>query len=439
MLAAQHFKSAKSIQWLTSLLSPTSRFTWIETVAWDFGAPSHGKGPWDGIAGTMKRHLRTCSQRREARHESKLHVMHTPSGDINTPEDVFLQLYGDFDVEGMKKKEEEAAEAATVATAVGKGDEEMEDDTGEQGEAQEEKWWKHTRKKKVGGAVIDEFHIRFAGEKDIKRPKHNQKCDFESIVGIKTHYQFFGMRCNNVLKRRFSCWCPACTKAFVDGPCSRDTLHRHYTITNRHVDYTKDKKGNAENLAKWKYFYNIDGCVRNNLATSTNAFRLNAEGTCCHSKSEGTTSFKTHNQAVVDGGRDIKSSVRPGAFCLLENKPPDDMWLCKVQSVEEVEAPSKRAKKKKASRDGTVFRPGDTKVVVKFLERVADDAPGTQLRFVWMVNGLPCCEAEVSESEVHLDEVRAAGFQLRESADGFSEKVYDLDEVTEAVALSRCR
>lgn len=27
----------------------------LRGVCWDFGCPGHGKGPWDGLAGTIKR------------------------------------------------------------------------------------------------------------------------------------------------------------------------------------------------------------------------------------------------------------------------------------------------------------------------------------------------------------------------------------------------
>lgn len=46
--AAQHFKSSKSLEWFTrmnKILPNGVAFTW------DFGAPGHGKGVWDGLAG----------------------------------------------------------------------------------------------------------------------------------------------------------------------------------------------------------------------------------------------------------------------------------------------------------------------------------------------------------------------------------------------------
>ena len=49
--AAQHFKSSKSLCWYSSLVTA---HPWIKSLVWDFGAPGHGKGVWDGLFGMLK-------------------------------------------------------------------------------------------------------------------------------------------------------------------------------------------------------------------------------------------------------------------------------------------------------------------------------------------------------------------------------------------------
>ena len=52
--AASHFKQRFSIHFLKTFAKSSN----LEAISWDFGAPGHGKGPWDGLAGTIKRTMR---------------------------------------------------------------------------------------------------------------------------------------------------------------------------------------------------------------------------------------------------------------------------------------------------------------------------------------------------------------------------------------------
>ena len=205
-----------------------SKRTWVKTVAWDFGPPGHGKGPWDGISGTVKRYLRNVSVRLEAPGAEKSKIVFTESGNMNTPEDVFQQLKGHFECESWKAKQS-------------------------------------------GGAKIDEFHISFVTEEDIGRPR--TLVEFDRIEGISSHYQSFGMRPSAVLKRKFSCWCPPCTAALCAGPAARAPLHRHHTMADR------TKKG----IKKWKELYNIAGC-QHNSTINADTFRLDAHDATCQPK-----------------------------------------------------------------------------------------------------------------------------------------------------------
>ena len=51
--AGSHFKSSKTMNFLSRL---PALFMWL--VTWSFGCPGHGKGPWDGFGGMLKRVMR---------------------------------------------------------------------------------------------------------------------------------------------------------------------------------------------------------------------------------------------------------------------------------------------------------------------------------------------------------------------------------------------
>ena len=67
--AAQHFKSAKSIQWMTRTVENT--FT---AAVWSFGALGHGKGPWDGVGGMLKTLRPNAALRAEGLLGSSIHT-----------------------------------------------------------------------------------------------------------------------------------------------------------------------------------------------------------------------------------------------------------------------------------------------------------------------------------------------------------------------------
>ena len=51
--AGQHFKNKYSARFLTLYRIKYG----LKFVTWSFGCPGHGKGPWDGLGGTMKNWL----------------------------------------------------------------------------------------------------------------------------------------------------------------------------------------------------------------------------------------------------------------------------------------------------------------------------------------------------------------------------------------------
>lgn len=64
------------------------------SVYWEFGAPGHGKGVWDGIGAWMKR---TVRQDIVDHRPPSLPTIKTASGSILTPEQVYEHLKASFD------------------------------------------------------------------------------------------------------------------------------------------------------------------------------------------------------------------------------------------------------------------------------------------------------------------------------------------------------
>ena len=56
--AAQHFKSKYTLRFL----SLYAKMFKLAHVVWDFGCPGHGKGPWDGLGGTLKSWMRRTAE-----------------------------------------------------------------------------------------------------------------------------------------------------------------------------------------------------------------------------------------------------------------------------------------------------------------------------------------------------------------------------------------
>lgn len=176
--AAQHFKSAKSMNWLTRQLHHRD---WVKSATWDFGAPGHGKGPWDGIGATMKNTLRRAPAA-EADPGAASHTR-TESHGLATPQDCYEQLRFEFSKERQLDQ----------------------------------------KSRKIGA-----FDILWADRNDIPRGDSNFDVEYDTITDVTKHYQFFVRRHNAVLKRPYSCWCTACVRAVAAGPGVDSVLRRQY-------------------------------------------------------------------------------------------------------------------------------------------------------------------------------------------------------------------
>ena len=63
--AGSHFKNSRTLNYLSRL---KGLFQQLVKVTWSFGCPGHGKGPWDGLGGLMKRVLRSDTIKQKVLH-----------------------------------------------------------------------------------------------------------------------------------------------------------------------------------------------------------------------------------------------------------------------------------------------------------------------------------------------------------------------------------
>jgi hypothetical protein len=162
--AGQHFKSGKTLNYLSRLLGLLGI-----NVTWSFGCPGHGKGPWDGFGAVLKR---IC--RREV-HDQKVQ--------LKCAADVAKLLKERF--EPLAWRDEHGLDS------------------------------KYT----INQVVIDE-----AGFGDIKRPAVEES--FEKIDSIRRSFGYRALRDGVVLQRWFDCWCPACMSVTKPGDGVMDSNYR---------------------------------------------------------------------------------------------------------------------------------------------------------------------------------------------------------------------
>ena len=162
--APSHFKSTKTMHYLTLL--PERLKSWASHLAirfriyWEFGAPGHGKGVWDGIGAWIKRTVRQDIVDDRPQRPTIL----TQSGFIRWPIEV---------AEHIKRR---------LNT--------------------DEYVQSHLN------AVINEVVVTYTDTGDIVRPKPDH--DYAKMPGIKKTFLFMPVRDSVVLERKFACWCSSC-------------------------------------------------------------------------------------------------------------------------------------------------------------------------------------------------------------------------------------
>ena len=173
--AGQHFKNTGAINYYTTLTN--DRGGPGETAfVYSFGAPGHGKGPYDGIGGRWKNKIDQCMSTAE---REKLEF--TESGYIHDVRDVYHALHYHFGE--SKKKDAQLAGRNPI----------------------------HHYK----------FFCYTLDDNPILRPDET----FSTLQGISKQYQFAVKKEGVVYMRRRSCFCLSCIDNLMDGTLTWGTTH----------------------------------------------------------------------------------------------------------------------------------------------------------------------------------------------------------------------
>lgn len=177
--APSHFKSSQTLNYVTLLRSRQQ--SWADglpfsvRIFWEFGAPGHGKGVWDGIGAWIKRTVRQDIT--DDRPQQP--ILKTACGKILRPEHVaehLTALYHTADFE----------EAHLYST-------------------------------------INKVVVIYTPTEEIKRPPGFK---YTSMPGMKKTHLFMAVRDGVILQRQFSCWCMACMRASAPGEGTMDSNYR---------------------------------------------------------------------------------------------------------------------------------------------------------------------------------------------------------------------
>lgn len=323
LLAGQHYKSNKSIYWLTTLINEalTGR-PWIRSAAWSFGTPGHGKGPWDGMSGTFKRYIRNISQQRHTQNVDPKDIIRTESGNIRTAKEMYEQLRYKF---GGKKTEK-----------------------------------------------MNEYVFLYVECNEIERP--SRTIEHDPIEDLKRHFSFFAMRPGVVLKRELSCWCTACVAAFMEGPAKREHLRRHF-------------KWRMPNEKEDSYIYSVVHCDKNDTTNSSiyawDAHRTACrpkKGSNLDNRDEEVCQhgLKLAKELKVNDLCLIESSKYPMELWLAEVVAEPKQFSRSSGSRKRLKGCVERVKVGSTNVD---FWPGDVKLEVKIYERVWSEEYSEQLEF----------------------------------------------------------
>eukprot|EP00984_Skeletonema_dohrnii_P017124 scaffold7728_cov75-Skeletonema_dohrnii-CCMP3373.AAC.2 len=172
--AGQHFKNTGAIHYYTSLTKDRGEAVLI----YSFGAPSHGKGPHDGVGGCWKTKVDTCIRSSY----STGRLLYTDTGYIQNVKDVYDALVHHF----------EQAEHRNVPLA---------------GKNPIHKY---------------KFFIYTFDNNPIERPLDEK---YITLDGISKHYQFVAKSEGVVHMRQRSCWCLRCMKALTKPSLGWGTPH----------------------------------------------------------------------------------------------------------------------------------------------------------------------------------------------------------------------
>ena len=164
--AGQHFKNTYSARFLTLYRIKYS----LGTATWSFGCPGHGKGPWDGLGGTLKNWLGRQAQEFDQQKEPH-----------RTPEDCAKALTCHFGSETWKVSHRNHTISQIVTHYVGPDE------------------------IKRDGA---HYAVGTNGKVSLDLCR---KCEIASFKGARSTYDVWALANEKVGCRRYSCWCYGCT------------------------------------------------------------------------------------------------------------------------------------------------------------------------------------------------------------------------------------
>lgn len=177
--AASHFKSSQTMNFVSTLperlQSWAERFPFSMRVFWEFGAPGHGKGVWDGIGAWMKRTVRQDI----IDDRPQKPILRTVCGKILIPEHAAEHLIACFNTMDFEEKHIDS--------------------------------------------TINKVVVLYTPTEEIKRPPGHK---FTPMPGMKKSFLFMAIRTGVVLQRQFSCWCMACMRASAAGEGTMDSCYK---------------------------------------------------------------------------------------------------------------------------------------------------------------------------------------------------------------------
>jgi hypothetical protein len=143
-------------------------------VFWEFGAPGHGKGVWDGIGALIKRTVRQDIIDDQPRRKSIL----TDSGRISTAKEVAEHVFKRFD----------------------------------------EKWTAKQMHK-----ALNEIVVIYVDTEEIVATRPKPEHENQPLVGMQKTFSYMALGDGVAAQRSFSCWCEACMRVFGRGGGGMDS------------------------------------------------------------------------------------------------------------------------------------------------------------------------------------------------------------------------
>lgn len=316
---ATHFKSSGNLHWWSAQLDTlraSSDVGFIRHVWLEFGCPGHGKGPWDGLGAVIKNKV---------------------TRDITNG---LVEPKHALDVAKHVRQ--------TFCT---------------------QQWLEEHARGTIKQMVV--FYIDTA-VMEARFPAVEPV--YGTLAGISSAYCFMALGQGRVGKRRFSCWCGACLRAFGSG---------------------------AFELAP----HAASGCDRSALTS------FSVERIAC-SRAVGIGNAKTRARELV---RRLLASAAPGQFAAVQarepwcaaeriNRRPGHYWLCELGDAGGG-SPILKTFVRREFFKGIRFDEGDSALLIRrYLDRVPDDPDG--LTFVeWT-------DPKQDMLFVNSSELRAVGVEL---------------------------